>query len=230
MLLRRRAGRKGDEARCRRIVLNVSRNVHAATSQDVFDWLRSSRRTSHRAMSDTPHAQVLLPVLGRSRGKPRSYSCQRGTLDALTVSSHPRVSHLRGRAGIQKKRLMAKGSSRRKNKSAAAPVPVGVRLARDRLRSSRKTSHRVMSETSHAQVLLPVPGRSRGKPRVYSWQRGTLDALTVSSHPRVSHLRGRAGIKKTVDGEGVVASEKQVSSRPGPCRSAACPRSAAKQS
>jgi len=85
-------------------------------------------------MHDTPHAQILLPVPGRSSG------CGPDTSHAPTTES-----------GFRKTDARIK----------AAAIRVGARLPAIYRAAVAKPGDSVMHDTPHAQILLPVPGRSR---------------------------------------------------------------------
>ncbi len=49
-------------------------------------WCAAAAKPNYPIVPDTPHAQILLPVPGRSRDKPRSYACGRsGSVPGGTV-------------------------------------------------------------------------------------------------------------------------------------------------
>jgi hypothetical protein len=96
-------------------------------------------------LPDTPHAPVLLPVPGRSRDKPRSYNEKWNSGDGCTnqkaksVSSRPKPETSGGLGPCR---------------SVACPAICRAAVA--------KPDDSILPDTSHAQVLLPVPGRSSG--------------------------------------------------------------------
>jgi hypothetical protein len=89
----------------------------------------------------TPHAQVLLPVPVRSRDKPRSYNY------GWDLTMDDRMKHANALAPDQKHQVGA--------------VSVGARLPAIYRAAVANPGDSILPVTPHAQVLLPVPGRSR---------------------------------------------------------------------
>jgi hypothetical protein len=133
--------------------------------------LRPAGRNGDSIVLGTPRAQVLLPVPGRSRDKPRSYALRAEPGDSvvagtpraqvlLPVSGRSRASALLRPAG--RTRLLSCGWH-----SACTGFAAGFRQIAGQatlLRPAGRNGDSIVLGTPRAQVLLPVPGRSRGKP------------------------------------------------------------------
>ena len=119
-------------------------------------------KSGDSVVPDTQHAPVLLPVPGRSRDKPRSYDEPVPCMASISFVKEPGCAGYD--VGFLQAEAMLGGNSRLLilavgRRSAACPAIYRAAVA--------KSGDSMRPDPAHVQVLLPVPGRSRDKPRSY---------------------------------------------------------------